>query len=308
LFAATGAQAQTTWTCEEFPDVLTLGTKLQTLSPDVQLSAKVVVRQFQSLTELKAAAAGDQISIEASAPGAKVPIPGAKLGHMIFIDNYKLLLEDSSDAVEYNPFTSPGDVANALNDLPAGEADDAKVVVEQFTAQLKHQKHTPVGQLRLLNQYIMFYLAPFSEAQTNSCGTVTVPSPTPTSTTASTPTTTPTAVSTTMGGGTPTPTALATLTTTATPGSSPQQTPTATPTQAAAPTPTTPCVGFGGQACGSATPTPFFSSPTPTASCVGFGGQPCPSSSPTPSFAMPTPTQSCVQFGGQPCPTPTPAS
>lgn len=316
LLVATGAQAQTTWTCKTFADVSTLGAKLQTLPPDAQLSAKIVVRQFQSVAQLRAANAA-QVSIDAGdlVAGAKAkPIPGAQLGHMIFIDDYNLLLENQAGAVLYNSFTSAGDVATKLNELQDAEADSAKVVIEQFTAQLKHQKHTPLGQLRLDNQYLMFYLAPFAEASANACGSV-GPTPTPTATGAATPTPTataasaptptqvPTAISSGLGGGTPTPTAqpptptvIATLTPAPTPSSA--QTPIPTPTQ--------PCVQFGGQACGPTTPTPTFSSPTPTAACVQFGGFPCPDSTPTQTFAVPTPTQRCVQFGGQPCATPTP--
>ena len=142
LLAATGAQAQSTWTCEHFPDVSTLGAKLQTLPPDAQLSAKIVVRQFQSVAQLRAPNAG-QVSVDAEdlGTGAKAPpIPGAKLGHMIFIDHYNLLLEDQTGTVLYNSFTSPGDVATALNGMQDVEADSAKVVIEQFTPQLKHQK------------------------------------------------------------------------------------------------------------------------------------------------------------------------
>ncbi len=307
LFAATGAQAQSTWTCETFADVSTLGAKVQTLTPDVQLSAKIVVRQFQSVAQLKAASAGQAtIDAEDTLAGAQAKIPGTTLGHMIFVDHYNLLLENPAGTVLYNTFTSQGDVATALNGLQDAEADSAKVVIEQFTPQLKHQKHTPLGQIRLDNQYIMFYLAPFAEATANACGTVgPTPTPTPTATSASpTPTQVPTAIASGLGGGTPTPTAVATVIATLTPAPAP----TATPTSAQAPTatPTQPCVLFGGQACGPATPTPTFSSPTPTAACVEFGGFPCPPSSPTPTFAMPTPTPACVLFGGQPCPTPTP--
>jgi hypothetical protein len=305
LLVATGAQAQSTWTCETFANVSTLGAKVQTLTPDVQLSAKIVVRQFQSVTQLKAAAAGqDAVGAEDTLAGAKPPaIPGTPLGHIIFIDDYNLLLENPAGTVLYNSFTSPGEVATALNGLQDAEADDAKVIIEQFTPQLKGQKHTPIGQLRLDNQYIMFYLAPFAEATANACGSV-GPTPTPTASSASTPTPTqvPTAISSGFGGGTPTPTAAPTVKATLTPPA-----PTSTPTSAQAPTatPTQPCVLPGGLACGPATPTPFFSSPTPTASCVEAGGFPCPSSSPTPTFAGPTATQVCVMAGGLPCATPT---
>jgi hypothetical protein len=309
LLAATGAQAQSTWTCENFTDASTLGAKVQTLTPDVQLSAKIVVRQFQSVAQLKAAASAGQAEVEAedTVAGAKVKIPGATLGHMIFIDHYNLLLENQAGTVLYNSFTSEGDVATALNGLPDAEADGAKVVIEQFTAQLKRQKRTPLGQLRLDNQYILFYLAPFAEATANACGSVgPTPTPTassaPTASNAPTPTQVPTAISSSLGGGTPTPTAtaVATAIATLTPASSP--TPVLTPIA----TPTEPCVLFGGQPCGPATPTPFFSSPTPTAACVEFGGFPCPPSTPIPTFAVPTPTEACVLFGGQPCPTATP--
>ena len=324
LLAANSAQAQTTWTCQEFTTSDALGTKLDSLAPDAQLSAKIVVRQFQTVVQLQAAPAdSDATSVEtqdAAAGAKKPPIPGAKLSHMVFADHYNLLLEDGTGS-HYNALGSPGDVANALNDLPVGEADDAKVVIEQFRPQLKGEKHTKNAALRLINQYIMFYLAPFSEAQANACGSVSEPSPTPTSAATPTPTTaapTPTVASTVQGLGTPTPppagtqtatpvstqTPFATLT--ATQGASPQQTPTATPGQPA-PTPTQPCVTFGGAACGPATPTPFFSSPTPTAACVQFGGAPC-APTPTALLAAPTPTQKCVQFGGQPCATPTPGS
>ena len=311
LLVATGAQAQSTWTCKTFPDVSTLGAKVQTLTPDVQLSAKIVVRQFQSVTQLRAANSGQAaIDAEDVVAGAKPKIPGTLLGHIIYIDQYKLLLENQAGTVLYNSFTSKGDVATALNELQDAEADSAKVVIEQFTPQLKHQKHTPIGQLRLDNQYIMFYLAPFAEATANNCGSV-GPTPTPTPSSAATPTATsaptptqvPTAISSGLGGGTPTPTATAVATAIAT-----LTPPAATPTpQPPNPTPTQPCVLPGGQACGvGGTPTPFFSSPTPTPTCVQAGGFPCPPSSPTATFAMPTPTQSCVLGGGQPCPTPTP--
>ncbi len=302
MLAATRSQAQSTWTCEHFADVSTLGAKLQTLPPDVQLSAKVVVRQFQSVAQLRAAANASQIAIEGedSVAGAKAkPIPGAPLGHLIFIDHYNLLLENQAGTVLYNSFTSAGDVATALNSMQDAEADSAKVVIEQFTPQLKHQKHTPLGQLRLDNQYLMFYLAPFAEASANACGVV-GPTPTPTATSAPRPTQVPTAVSSSLGGGTPTPTAAATMIATLTPASTPSS------AQTPMTTPTTPCVLFGGQPCGPATPTPFFSSPTPTPTCVEFGGFPCPPSSPTPTFTVPTPTPACVLFGGQPCPTATP--
>ena len=151
----------------------------------------------------------------------------------------------------YNSFTSAGAVATALNGMQDAEADSAKVVIEQFTPQLKGQKHTPIGQLRLDNQYIMFYLAPFAEATANACGSA-GPTPTPTASSAATPTAAssptptqvPTAISSGLGGGTPTPTATAAATAIATltpPAPTPAHTPTATPTQ--------PCILPGGQ-CG----------------------------------------------------------
>lgn len=309
LLVATGAQAQSTWTCKTFADSSTLGAKVQTLTPDAQLSAKIVVRQFQSVTQLKAATTSQAaLDGEDTVAGAKPKIPGTLLGHIIYIDHYNLLLENPTGAVLYNSFTSAGAVATALNGMQDAEADSAKVVIEQFTPQLKGQKHTPIGQLRLDNQYIMFYLAPFAEATANACGSA-GPTPTPTASSAATPTAAssptptqvPTAISSGLGGGTPTPTATAAATAIATltpPAPTPAHTPTATPTQ--------PCILPGGQVCGSGTPTPFFSSPTPTASCVEGGGFPCPPGTPVPTFAVPTPTQSCVLPGGQPCAQPTP--
>ena len=81
LLSATGAQAQSTWTCKTFADSSTLGAKVQTLTPDAQLSAKIVVRQFQSVTQLKAATTSQAaLDGEDTVAGAKPKIPGTLLG------------------------------------------------------------------------------------------------------------------------------------------------------------------------------------------------------------------------------------
>ena len=300
LAFATTAHAQTIWTCQTYPTVGGLAAKLQTLTPDALETCKIVLREFQSVSELKAA---DATPIE----GAKaVPIPGTKLGAIVFVDQLDLLIQNIDGSISDDVFTSHGAVADALNTLPDAEADAAKVFAQEFAAQKKGQKRTPIAQLRLDDQFILFYLAPFAEAETNACGKVgPPPTPTPTAGATATPTktATPTAVATTMNISTPT------QTPTSAPSVGVTPTPTAAPSLTAVPTPTQACLQFGGQPCGSPSPTPIFASPTPTEACVQFGGEPCGSATPTPTaiFASPTPTQACVQFGGQPCPTPTPA-
>jgi hypothetical protein len=311
------AVAQTTWTCQKFGAATALSAKFQSLTPSVQGSAKTVVRQFQTVAQLRAGGAALAVDTTTSAPAAA--IPGAQLGHMLFIDQFDLLSTDSGGNVSYRPLASVGAVADALNGLSSSSSDSAKIIVEQFAAQQKKQKAARLGQMRLENQYVLFYLATFGEAATNACGTVEPPPPpTATATAASTPTATAQGTTNATTNATPTATSSPTSAATGTPTSVATGTPTAGPTGVATATATAGSTPTStGQATPVATPTDTAqASPSATPTCVLTLGNTnnCPvDATPTATVAdtsQPTPTPTCVVDLGNTnnCPEPTPTS